>query len=198
MAQIALKKTTQEIKELLPGAAEVLERNTYMDDICDSVNTTEEATKLTEDIDKVFKSGGFKDKDWILNKELKDTENKETAREKPICFEEQIAEKVLGIAWNNKTDETYFEVKSDLLDAIVKEGSDIASAMMTKRVLLSQTARIYGPIGLAAAFIVRAKIGMQELCQVGVDWDEELPIAIQVKWIKLLKEMIELNNIKFQ
>ena len=198
MAQIALKKTAQESKEFLPRPVEVLERNTYMDDICDSVNTTEEAKKLTEDIDKVLKSGGFKVKGWISNKELKDSENKEIAREKAICFQEQIAEKVLGIAWNNKTDEMYFEVKSDLLDAIVKEGSDIAGAMLTKRILLSQTARIYDPIGLAAAFIVRAKIGMQELWQVGVDWDEELPMAIQVKWIKLLKEMIELNNIKFQ
>jgi len=35
---------------------------------------------------------------------------------------------------------------------------------------------------LAAAFIVKAKIGVQQLWQLGVDWDEDLPPAIQRKW----------------
>ena len=33
----------------------------------------------------------------------------------------------------------------------------------TKRKILSEVARIYDPIGFAAAFIVRVKIGLQKL-----------------------------------
>ncbi|XP_068735301.1 uncharacterized protein [Montipora capricornis] len=45
MAQIALRKTAQENKASYPEAAEVLMNNTYMDDICESVDTEKEARK---------------------------------------------------------------------------------------------------------------------------------------------------------
>ena len=48
MAQIALRKTANENKVEYPKAAEVLEKNTYMDDICESVDTKQEAGELTD------------------------------------------------------------------------------------------------------------------------------------------------------
>ena len=48
MAQIALRKTANENKVEYPKAAEVLEKNTYMDDICVSVDTKQEARELTD------------------------------------------------------------------------------------------------------------------------------------------------------
>ena len=69
---------------------------------------------------------------------------------------------------------------------------------LTKRRLLSEVAKIYDPIGLAAAFIIRAKIGIQELWQTGIDWDIEIPTNMREKWIELFKEMKELNNISFR
>ncbi|XP_068749368.1 uncharacterized protein [Montipora capricornis] len=75
MAQIALRKTAQENKASYPEAAKVLTNNTYMDDICKSVDTEKEARKLTNDIDTVLKTGGFKVKDWISNNMLKEKVN---------------------------------------------------------------------------------------------------------------------------
>ena len=69
---------------------------------------------------------------------------------------------------------------------------------LTNRLLLSQIAPIYDPVGFAAAFLIRAKIGMQALWQTGVDWDEEPPPAIRYQWIELFKEMKELSKITFQ
>ena len=62
---------------------------------------------------------------------------------------------------------------------------------MMKRRILSQVARIYDPIGSAAAFIVRAKIGLQKLWQKGLDWDDEVhvPPAVQKSWVSLFQEM---------
>ena len=53
MAQKALRKTTQENKASYPEAVEVLMNNTYMDDICESVETEKEAQKSTNDIDNL-------------------------------------------------------------------------------------------------------------------------------------------------
>lgn len=66
------------------------------------------------------------------------------------------------------------------------------------RLLLSQIAWIYDPVGFAAAFLIRAKIGMQALWQTGIDWGEEPLPAIRYKWIDLFKEMKELSKITFQ
>ena len=60
MAQIALRKTAQENKASYPEVAEVLTNNTYMDDICESVDTEKEARKLTNDIDTVLKREDLK------------------------------------------------------------------------------------------------------------------------------------------
>ena len=98
MAQIVLRKTAQGNKGDYPEAAEVLTNNTYMDDICDSVDTLEEARKLTEDIDKVLKTGGFTVKGWISNKKLTEKDNSEI--EKGINVFQGGEEEVVGTPWN--------------------------------------------------------------------------------------------------
>ena len=60
MAQIALRKTAEQEIDVHPEAAETLKRNTYMDDICDSVTSLEKAEKLTDELDTVLAKGGFK------------------------------------------------------------------------------------------------------------------------------------------
>ena len=153
MAQIALRKTAEENKKDYPEAAEVLSKNSYMDDICGSVDTVVQAQKLTQDLDKVLESGGFGVKGWTSNKVLTKSQEK-----KFKMFQEDVEEKVLGVIWNYVTDEFSFIVKADLLrltDHSVDHG-----VKMTKRTLLSQVARFYDPIGFAAALVIR---GLQEL-----------------------------------
>ena len=82
MAQIALKKTGHENEECFLEAVKVIESSTYMDDICESVNTSKDAQRLTKDIDTVLQSGGFKVIGWISNKELIENEHKEVNRER--------------------------------------------------------------------------------------------------------------------
>ena len=133
MAQIALRKTAQENKARYPEAAEVLTNNTYMDDICESVDTEKEARKLTNDIDTVLKTGGFDVKEWISNKMLKEKVNGDS--EKDINMFKGDEEKVLGTLWNLKTDKFHFRVAADLLK--LRESPD-HKQKITKRMILSQ------------------------------------------------------------
>jgi hypothetical protein len=197
MAQTALKKTADESKENYPEAARVITDNTYMDDICDSVTTVEKAEQLTEDIDTVLAKGGFQVKGWLSNHIRKD-ESKATPNQQCMKSIEggTSNEKVLGIAWDNAQDKLRFQVKEDLVHT--KSSVSSKSEEMTKRSILSRIARIFDPIGLTAAFLVRTKIGMQQLWKKGFDWDEELPPSVQEQWYSLFKEMSQLNDISFE
>ena len=43
---------------------------------------------------------------------------------------------------------------------------------------LDQIARIYDHTGFTAAFVIEANIGLQQLWQESLDWDQELPEEI--------------------
>ena len=62
---------------------------------------------------------------------------------------------------------------------------------LTKRKILSEIARIYDPIGLASAFVIKLQIGLQELWQKGDGWDDEMPAAIRRKCIAVFEEVKE-------
>ena len=69
MAQIASRKTADQAKGLHPEAAQVL-KNTYMDDICDSLHSVQQAKQLTTEQDEVLLKGGFQIKGWLSNQSL--------------------------------------------------------------------------------------------------------------------------------
>ena len=49
---------------------------------------------------------------------------------------------------------------------------------MTNLMILSQVARILDPIRFAAAFVIPVKIGLQQLWQLGLDWDDQVPLTV--------------------
>ena len=114
MAQIALRKTAQENKANYPDAAEVLTNNVCMDDICESKDTAKEAKKLTEDIDRVLKTGGFNVEGWISNEVLAEKASSEIERAGNVF--QRYEEKVLGTMWNFKTDKFHFRIRPDQLN----------------------------------------------------------------------------------
>ena len=115
MAQIALRKTAQEGQATNPKAVDVLTKNVYMDDICDSVNAIKEAQGLSNDIDSVLAKRGFGVEEWISNKDLAKNEKKESDTISDVMEVFEREEKVLRVVWNHKTDELRFKVKADLL-----------------------------------------------------------------------------------
>ena len=64
------------------------------------------------------------------------------------------------------------------------------SGTLTKRKLLSVTARFYDPLGLLSPLILPFKCMFQEICQLKVEWDEALSEGLTSRW-KELEEDIE-------
>ena len=184
MAQTALRLTAEEGRTHSPEAAEVLKRDTYMDDICTSTDTREEAKTMTHDIDKILANGGFKVKGWTSNTQSRETEGDDTEK---TLMENLAEEKVLGVYWDRKKDEFSYRVK---IDSFLERN-------LTKRIILSQVARIFDPIGYTAPFVIRAKIGLQKLWEAGYSWDAVLPEECQDEWKRFFREMEELKLVTF-
>jgi len=66
------------------------------------------------------------------------------------------------------------------------------SAKCMKRTVLSSIAQIFDPLGLPV--VVTAKILIQELWKLQLDWDESLPADILAKWLGFVAGMQHLNN----
>ena len=200
MAQIALRKTAEEARETNPEAAKTLLENSYVDDICDSVPNVEKAQQFTTDVDKVLASGGFKVKGWTSNHVLtEDNSNQDGSSSTGMTLlTNETAEKVLGLVWDHLKDVFTFKFNVELLNSEKAAEQKIQGKRLTKRMILSQIARIFDPLGFAAAFIVKAKIAMQHLWQKGVDWDEQLPVDEHNRWMELFAQMKELNGVTIE
>ncbi len=118
MAQIALQKTAEEGESINPEAARTIKDNTYMDDILDSVNTKEEARKLTSDVDRILEKGGFKVKGWRSNKDLNDRNTETNEIRVP---QGQTEAKVLGVSWNCEEDVLKYKFEIEAMKPCLTE-----------------------------------------------------------------------------
>ena len=83
---------------------------------------------------------------------------------------EEITVKTLGMLWNSLSDTFTYKVSIN------------SNSNFTKRNVLSQIARIYDPLRLLSPVISKAKIFMQELWLLKLDWNEKLPPNICKQW----------------
>jgi len=66
----------------------------------------------------------------------------------------------------------------------------------TKRLVLSHIARIFDPAGWAAPVILAAKILLQDLWKVALEWDQPFPEPLYSRWQQLAADMPKLINIQ--
>ncbi|KAK3896107.1 hypothetical protein Pcinc_000205 [Petrolisthes cinctipes] len=207
IAMTALHKTAEMLESEYPEAAAMLIHDSYVDDVIHSCDTVSEALRKLTDTGEILKVGGFQIKQWVISgdhdkvydKKLVDTE----------------MEKVLGMRWEPKKDQFIFKVSINFskkykkvhtepnltVDDIIKK----APNSLTKRMILSQVASLYDPLGLATPFTMRCKLLLTQLITLknendGVElgWDDPIPYQMYNQWIYLFTEMYELEKVKFK
>lgn len=95
--------------------------------------------------------------------------------------------KTLGILWQPGCDE--FQFKST-------EPKQIET--WTKRLVLSEIAKLFDPLGWLAPCVAQAKMVMQEIWKLSTpnDWDTPLPKHITVKWLQIYEQLCSPISIK--
>ena len=204
IATIALRKTAEMIRNEYPEAADIIQNNTYMDDIIESKDNITMARELSQDIEKAIVKGVFQVKGWIFSGDI--SKQEETIMvQKPHTS----TEKILGIKWDKWSpceDQICFEVKIKFspkrkITALQTNNTtiEIPPQQLTKRMILSQINSVYDPLGLAGPFTAKAKILMRHLrgSDQKLDWDDPIPEENRDNWITLFKDLQDMGQIRF-
>lgn len=170
-----------------PSGSVVLKKDTYVDDILSGAETIEEVKTLINQTNSILTAGGFHARKWISNQAstLENLPRDDVSMNDTIKFEDESEfPRALGLLWNNKKDEFLFNLSVTHTDE-----------NLTKRSVLSFIAKLFDPLGLLSPFIITAKIFMQELWVLGLDWDDELPEDLAKRWQNFQKDLLNVTTI---
>ena len=191
IVMLAMKETAKMMKNEYPTAYRIIDEDSYVDDIIHSMDNIDKVRTATKEVEHVLDQASFKIKNWTIS----DTPNQNDN----INLLDANSERVLGMQWYPAADEFCFEVKLNFsakrrgvrIDAnITKNGViDEIPEILTKRLVLSQIATIYDPLGLISPFILKGKLLMRTVMTFSnnqgkkLDWDTPLPPDLKEKWV---------------
>ncbi|GFX88857.1 integrase catalytic domain-containing protein [Trichonephila clavipes] len=181
LAMRTLKQISIDEGENFPLAASVLCDDFYMNDVLSGANSLEVAKTLQHQLIDILQTAQMSLHKWCgYTSELIPT----TEKEYDFASPEEI--KTLGIAWNSKTDCFNFKVEVE------------QNAHPTKTSVLSIIARLFDPLGLLGSVITKAKIFMQQLWTLQIDWSERLPEKEASEWKEFVRSLVALNGINIE
>ncbi|XP_063534822.1 uncharacterized protein LOC134744834 [Cydia strobilella] len=192
IAQYVKNKNAQRYASTMPAAVAAICEQHYMDDYLDSLPEEAAAIKMVKDVTFIHKQGGFDMCNWTSNSEaVLDSVPKEALGIAALRFKldrQQEGERTLGLIWYPATDEFGFDLSLKRIPTDIVSGKQVP----TKRVMLRVIMSIFDVFGFLSPFTIQGKIMLQSLWQLSIDWDENIPNNIFIKWsewINLLKQM---------
>jgi hypothetical protein len=183
LATRCLKQLAGDEKEKYPEAAHVLSRDFYVDDLMSGESTPERAINLQQQLSGIVEAGAMEIRKWASNDSvvMKAIPENLRATKGPLELDPETSIKALGVKWNPVSDCFVFSV------------GELPQGKVTKRLLLSELAKVFDPLGWLSPTTINAKIIFQDLWKLGVGWDEELPAELKIKWDRY---QTEINHIK--
>lgn len=170
-----------------PLAAKILTKDLYVDNLITGTNSRKEAREIYEQMTKLVNCAQLNMRQWVCNddKILDGVDEKSLDNEFLMNIDSTL--KALGIYWKAKQDCLIYTVK--LLDS---------PKTVTKRIILSEIAKLFDPLGLIGPVILYAKRIMQELWKLKLTWDESVPSVIYTDWQIFCKQLKALDKISFK
>lgn len=183
MACRCLKQTAVECND--PEVKRVINEDFFVDDMITSLDDKDKLLDLCEKTYKVLQSGCFPLRKWVFNFDCGDhASSKMFDGIKPLNLDESSHCKTLGIGWNNVSDEFHYstQFKNDM--------------NITKRSILSHVSQIFDPYGLLSPTIMVAKVLLQKLWLIKLDWDDALPHDVVEDWNRFAASLSALETIR--
>ena len=160
--------------EFSPEVISTVLKNFYVDDCLKSLPSSHEAIKHVCDLHNLMNKGGFNLTKWVSNDRLvlesiPVEDRAKGTKELDLTCDVLPVERALGVSWFVEADQFGFKVF-------------IKDRPCTRRGILSAVSSLYDPLGMAAPFILPAKLLLQDLCRRGLGWDDEVPDLHLNRW----------------
>ena len=187
-ANMCVKQNAKDFALKYPIAAKIVDDSFYVDDCLAGADSVEQGIEVHGQLQGLFSEAEFLLRKWnssspsvleAIPAELRDSQTCLT-----ITEADDIYAKTLGVEWHSVTD----HFRLDLSGHLSVEG-------LTKRVLVSDIAKIYDVLGWFAPMIIKAKILLQRLWESKVDWDEPVPELIEDVWARWRSELKSLSQV---
>lgn len=186
---LALRVLRQLIRDeggAFPLAVQVLQDHIYVDDV---LFGADEVPLLRQIRDQarcaLLGRGKFALRKWSSNSVnlLSDLDNQNhgLACSKSLQDDERL--KILGIRWNSSLD--VFQFRTALPPAVAN----------TKRSILSTVAKVFDPLGWSTPVTVAAKIFVQQLWLLKLDWDEIIPSHLFARWESIRSSLTDIHDL---
>ena len=173
---------------MFPIESKILTHDSYVDDIISGSDSLDCAISMQKNVCTLLKIEGFNLRKWISNStELLHT-IPEAFREKSVSlnFDHENVVNTLGIHWIPNSDTFSFKVNAPL------------TYKVTKRIILSESAKLFDPLGWLAPTTIISKILFQKLWLEGLDSDSEVAQHVRNTWLKYKNYLKSLEKIKIQ
>lgn len=178
----ALHQLAIDEKGSYPIGAMITKRDFYVDDLLTGADTKEEAEIIRNEVSLLLEKGKFQLRKWASNcSDLIQNISSNETEHAIINLDKQQTIKTLGLQWNSSADVFQFKI------------SKFTTSRISKRTILSDISQIFDPLGLIGPVIVIAKLLMQRLWQLNLDWDESTPTDVHTAWFEYKKQIQTLN-----
>jgi hypothetical protein len=169
-------------KEEYPLAQSSIANQMYMDDIPDGQMTKSKAKKNVTELFNLLNKASMMTHKFASNAD----ELLESIPPEAVSPDSTI--KILGVEWDTKQDTLNYNI----IDKILPTELD------TKRSFLSQSGKIFDPLGLVSPITTRIKILFQKLWHpnLKLNWDVVLPNDLQNEWNQLKQDLTDIPTIK--
>ncbi|XP_065890355.1 uncharacterized protein [Dysidea avara] len=154
--------------------------NLYVDNVVTGCNTEKEAVRFYRQARSMLSEAKFNLRAWASNsKQLVELSQQDGT------FDSSNPINVLGIRWDTSTDKLSLSLK----------GLRHPITLTAKREVLKDTSKLFDPLGITSPVSVRAKLFMQKLWQLRVEWDEPLDANIRDEWNIIISDIQRLSEL---
>ncbi|XP_037932583.1 uncharacterized protein LOC119667365 [Teleopsis dalmanni] len=165
-----------------PLGASALKQNFYVDDCLHGADSLRTLLETQSQLNKILTASGFKLRKWCANHTSLLQGIPHDDLEVNLDLENNNdTTKTLGLSWCPKSDSLCVKVKLEPV------------CSTTKRSATSDLARLFDPLGLLSPVVVMAKIFIQELWNLKMDWDEKLPTELHKQWLEFRNNLTKVN-----
>lgn len=158
-----------------PRAGTVTAQDFYVDDLITGVSSVQELLQTKAQVTDILKTAGFQLTKFYSNASL--------GQDKHQGNYGFTNTRILELLWQPNSDLLRYQASESMIPEII-----------CKRTILSLITQIFDPLGLIRPIIIKAKILLQSLWQLKMDWDTAVSETFQMIWSFYYQQLHLINQ----